>query len=115
MNDDPCAGCGMCCADQGTPPGYAMFLSSDPPAYLAGSDDERRWLSAPESARREVQDAFDADRSYGDGPCCWYDTDTRRCRHHASRPSTCREFDAGSDDCRTYRVAGGLIPLPLVG
>jgi Fe-S-cluster containining protein len=38
-----------------------------------------------------------------DQACLWLDRETMRCRYHALRPSFCRDFEVGSDDCLDVR------------
>ncbi len=38
-----------------------------------------------------------------DGPCIWFDLQTRTCKHHEHRPSVCRDFEIGSSQCREWR------------
>ena len=38
-----------------------------------------------------------------DGPCVWFDHDTRQCKHHEHRPRVCRDFQVGSKDCLAWR------------
>lgn len=39
-----------------------------------------------------------------DSPCCWFDLETKRCRHYEQRPKICRDFVVGSDNCLTCRT-----------
>jgi Fe-S-cluster containining protein len=48
-----------------------------------------------------------ADRERRAEPCLWYDPVTRRCLHYDWRPSACREFVPGSDDCMAIREYSG--------
>ena len=93
---DPCAGCGLCCAEQGTPP-FTRFGDDRPPPELD-------WDVETHAGR------------YDEGlPCLWYDTTTKRCRHYEHRPQACREAVVPGDEiCNGFRADGGLIPLPTL-
>lgn len=41
--------------------------------------------------------------SSDDPACIWLDRNTKRCRYHEQRPSICREFEIGSEDCHAWR------------
>jgi len=97
MPDDPCGGCGLCCAEQGTPPFTRCDDDCPPP--------ELEWDVETHAGR------------YDDGlPCLWYDTEDKRCRHYDHRPQACREAVVpGDESCDGFRVGGGLLPLGVVG
>lgn len=86
-------GCGLCCAEQGTPP---MLM------------DEYARLPAALQWDRDTHH----DR-YGDAlPCLWFDTEAKRCRHYEHRPEACREaVKPGDEDCGLFRRVAGLDPL----
>ena len=77
---------------------------------LEGHPGESFWHALPDHLRRELEMVLTEEKDSGvtmDGPCIWLDPDSRRCRHHEYRPSVCREFEIGSQECldwrRTYR------------
>jgi len=91
--DDPCGGCGLCCAGQGTPP-FTRCGGDSPPPHLEWDIESHKWR-------------------YDDGlPCLWYDAEGRRCRHYDHRPLACREAVVpGDESCNEFRAGGGLLPL----
>ena len=98
-----CDGCGACCTHIPCPPGYPDLI------LHPGLDgfDRRQVARLPDDARKALLDwigdgSKDVFRRYmtENGPCCWFDVETRKCRWHAWRPSICREFEMGGDDCR---------------
>jgi len=69
------------------------------------------WHRLPENLKSELE-AYIANYSlpnYGknvesfDGPCCWFNQETRQCRHHQHRPNVCRDFSTGSRPCLEWR------------
>jgi Fe-S-cluster containining protein len=114
--DDPCRGCGACCEYVGAPPGYQFAYDEDgdiPPGWWQ-TDDARAWLALPPELHATldvyyaaVRDGLLDDRELAAEPCLWYDAETRRCSHHPWRPSACRDFEAGSDDCQGMRDYAG--------
>jgi uncharacterized protein len=114
--DDPCRGCGACCEYVGAPPGYQFAYAEEdeiPPGWWQ-TDDARAWLAMPPELRATldayyaaVRDGALLDREVEAEPCLWYDAETRRCSHYPWRPSACRSFEAGSDDCLGMREYAG--------
>jgi len=107
--DDPCRGCGACCGVVGAPPGYSFAYPTgeEPPEGWDASDDARAWRAMPAEIRSTLDDYYRAvregavrDREVYAEPCVWYDPVASRCAHYAWRPTACREFEAGGDDCR---------------
>lgn len=105
---DNCDGCGACCLEQQAPPGYSMLLNSpelmaNPEAFAA---DVARLRLLPQEAIDELR-VYLKDLSAGiENPnpaCIWLDQSTMKCRHYENRPSICREFEVGDDDCRGWR------------
>lgn len=86
-------GCGLCCAEMGTPPMLMDEYAALPPALQWDRDAHH-------------------DR-YGDAlPCLWFDTEAKRCKHYEHRPLTCREAVVpGDEDCTLFRKVAGLRPL----
>jgi uncharacterized protein len=104
-----CDNCGACCFEQGSPPGYLMFLDPVPPwaAEIPADDEDRlRFARLPAEAKAVLQlyaEAILAGIADGDGPCVWLDEETNRCRWYAHRPQICRDFEPGSEGCRCWR------------
>lgn len=93
-----CGGCGACCTHLGGPPGYAALLLN-PNMEHWDDDDPKRLAEAPPLARADLLDWI-GDEMPDEGPCCWFDAETRKCRWYAWRPSICREFEMGGESCR---------------
>ena len=126
-----CRGCGVCCLHMGYPPfirpvapisleeidldeQLSAEIAVDPlrrQDLLRGRAGEKWWFLLPEDLREELEDyiAHYQPKNYGgnvetlDGPCCWFDTETRRCQHHEHRPNVCRDFETGSQQCHEWR------------
>ncbi|MEO1529055.1 MAG: YkgJ family cysteine cluster protein [Planctomycetota bacterium] len=93
-----CDGCGACCMHMGYP-AYVLETAKHPA--------EENWLSLPADLKRELE-KFIADYSSPaqgqlDGPCFWFDAETRRCKHHEHRPRVCRDFVVGCNQCLDWR------------
>jgi Fe-S-cluster containining protein len=115
-DDHSCDGCGVCCMQQGSPPGYLYLLQLAPEARARWPDPEdvERIERLPREAlarinryvsrlrRREVS---------GDGPCIWLNQETRQCRFHEHRPEICRNFMVQGEGCASRREEYGLQPL----
>lgn len=108
--------CGACCEHMGTPPGYAAGfpLKGTPLSWFSASEDGRRLRDMPEEIRAELRDYYHAmqrgeveDRTRDvEGvlvPCLWLDPVAKVCKHHQWRPSVCREFEFGGEDCIAAR------------
>ena len=107
-----CAGCGCCCLHMGFP----SFAGVDVNGQGGIGRDAIYWRQMPESIKQDLfqfmqsyqrqpsQETTDTANLSGlDGPCCWYDPETRRCKHHEHRPSVCRDFQIGGTVCRSWR------------
>lgn len=119
---DPCHGCGACCVEQSSPPGYVLVLS---PGYV--DDPEGPYheeyelaLRLPDDLKAELiayGDRLGADDAFAharqDAPCLWLDRATGRCRHYEHRPPICRAFVVGSPGCHGWREAYGHPRLPI--
>ena len=102
----------------GTPPGYASaFPIYGPiPEWFEDSDDWRHWQGVPDEAKAELGEYYRKvavgeieDRTAKDDlPCLWWDFGTRKCKYHEHRPSTCREFEVGSEPCIEHRMFRGI-------
>ncbi len=95
-----CGGCGVCCMHMGYP------------AFLNGSEtqaDEEYSTSLPIDLKTELLHFIAAYQPPPvgdlDGPCVWFDMQSRGCKHHAHRPRVCRDFAIGSQGCLDWRQA----------
>lgn len=108
---ESCEGCGACCLEQATPPGYVAYLTGLF-SLDDGSDDAARIKALPADLRAELDSYIDrAARTGGHSeiePCLWYDQSTRQCKHYDLRPQICREFEADSDFCHSWRRQYGI-------
>ena len=99
-----CDNCGACCMHMGYPPFAGMYDGGDP-----------EWLelreSHPELAAAARQGAIDG-RGDAELPCIWLDPQTRRCRHYELRPSVCRDFERGTEECIDHRERRGILNAP---
>ena len=103
-----CDGCGACCFEQGSPPGYLWLLQLDAAARSSWPDEEdaARIDEIPADALAVIQDyarKLGSGEVSGEGACCWLDQQTLRCRWYDHRPQICRDFEVGSEACRTWR------------
>ena len=105
-----CRDCGACCFEQGSPPSYVVFLVEPMPPWVAeipaDDPDRLRCAAMPEEARdaiRQYRAALMAGEADGDGPCCWLDLETKRCRWYEWRPEICRDLTPGSEGCQGWR------------
>lgn len=106
---DTCDGCGACCLQQESPPGYLIIALRDE-AY--DEEDRRRYEAMPEEARREIE-KYAADLGEHGHPnnniCIWFDEETRKCRYYEHRPSICRDaLQVGDAGCRSWRQEYGI-------
>lgn len=119
MIDVTCDDCGACCRHVGTPPGFALYFpvaGQLTPEWGWQNEDGLIIAAMPEDVYRELRDYYAAvdrgevaDRTQDDAtPCLWFDEGTKRCRHHAHRPSICREFPVGDEDCLKFRQQWGV-------
>lgn len=117
LTPEDCKGCGACCQAMGHP----VFCRDRPgwrdldPAF---HDSIEEWLRLPEHLKRELDEHLDRlDEEYrlglrpraddGGEPCIWLQADGT-CRHYEHRPSVCREFETGGDECRAWRREMGM-------
>lgn len=105
-----CSGCGACCREMVTPPMYVALLIN--PAWLGDDEDSQRVRELPDDLRHELLDDFErrricdhAGRRY---VCLWFDEATKGCKHYELRPSICREFEMGSEECHGWRREYGI-------
>jgi len=80
-------GCGVCCMEQLSPPGYVMLLSSpeliDEVELFAA--DVERLMNLPDEAMNELREYMQRllSSASSDGePCIWLDLQSMRCRFH---------------------------------
>lgn len=106
-----CDGCGACCMQQGSPPGYLMVMNWNPAwGDMSGVEDMKadieRFKKLPAEALRILKDYEKAvlkNATAEDMPCVWLDLNTKRCRFHEHRPQICRDFEIGCKGCRSWR------------
>lgn len=105
-----CDDCGACCFEQGSPPGYELFVVDPAPAWVseipADDPDRLRAAALPPEARKAIRlyhASLTAGKGDGDRPCCWLDLATNRCRWYEHRPEICRELMPGSEGCQAWR------------
>lgn len=93
-----CEGCGVCCLHMG----YPAFIQP-----VEHSSDEAYWRGMPRDLKDEllsyIADYQPPEPGQLDGPCFWFDSETRQCKHHQHRPSVCRNFKVGGIGCRHWR------------
>ena len=109
-----CDDCGACCIAMESPPGYAMCFPPVGEPLLGGvaeSEDYAIVRRIPARLRAELRRYYQRLRDESgfepgrrDQPCIWFDEQTGRCRNYAYRPTTCREFQIGSEGCRACRA-----------
>ena len=70
------------------------------------AEDAQRLRALPAAVMSELREYLKdllAGNEREDPACIWFDQDTGHCRHHEHRPSVCREFEVGSEDCIEWR------------
>ena len=87
-----CGGCGVCCLEQSVPP------------FLDDIDFVPRELLAEVLEVLKHEDERTAQKL----PCSWFDTQTRKCKHHEHRPNICREYETGGELCLEIREKYGV-------
>ncbi len=99
-----CLRCGACCEQQGTPPAYVLICEDEP--GVIDPRDVRRFLAASEEAQ-EILEQYVRDLrakvATPDGPCRWWNPETRLCRFYKYRPQMCRDFPPGSLACHDWQ------------
>lgn len=80
---------------------------------IAGHPGESYWHTLPKELKSEwlqFVSSYEADRKLNgttdslDGPCFWFDMESRKCKHHEFRPRVCRDFEVGSEPCVEWRA-----------
>lgn len=111
-----CDGCGACCLEQESPPGYlGMAFNGLDAAY--DDEDRDRYENMPADARKKIEDYAAFMESNGwehpnNSICIWFDEETRKCSHYEWRPSICRdELEINDEGCRTWRQHYGIDQL----
>ena len=104
-----CNRCGVCCMEQGSPPGYLFLMHASPNGHADWPDQEdiARLAALPQEAKDVIVAYIGRLRRgevSGDGPSCWLDLNTRRCRFYRHRPEICRNLEVGSDGCLRWRA-----------
>ena len=88
-HSDPfnCLNCGCCCLQVGMPPFTGQEINL-----------------LPKEIKKVIQFHWrnDQDRPYGN-PCYFFNFKTCKCAIYDNRPNTCRDYEAGSEDCRDVR------------
>lgn len=95
-----CKTCGHCCEGLGVPP--FDYDENDMP-FEDGLDD----FCLPPELLKEIHDAMEQD-GWQSKPCCWFDTETRLCRHYEHRPDACARFEPGNPFCQEILEHHGL-------
>ena len=104
MNEINCTDCGVCCMEQGSPPGYVYIHNGG--VDWPDEEDVERFNQLPTKARVEIKKYADRLKSQpprSDGPCIWLDRESKQCRYYEHRPNICRDLDVGSEGCRFWR------------
>lgn len=92
-----------------SPPGYAMFAGPSSKFWLNHTTEDHPdrliFDAMPEDLKQDLRQFYrrDMDSDQHDKPCCWYDAETKRCRHYEYRPTICREFEPGEEGCHEWR------------
>ena len=73
----------------------------------ADDEDYERAMALPDELKRELLTYRDRLAAGGKHPrggvCLWLNEATGGCRHYDLRPSICREFEMGSEECHSWR------------
>jgi Fe-S-cluster containining protein len=123
ITEAECRGCGACCRHVGHPMFHIDregWFGGTPghPVFYDDYEDGIRKAELPPELERELREYWArlfaecrrGERPYADDlgePCIWLEEDGT-CRHYAHRPSVCRDFEVGGDDCRRFRRNQGI-------
>lgn len=94
-----CEDCGACCLGIGSP--IALYASRPHHAWPHPF--------RPDNLPRELIEEIDfhfSGLARGQEPqdcCLWFDSTTRRCKHHEFRPEVCRDYELGGRACLRRR------------
>lgn len=105
-----CRGCGACCQHVGVPMGFYPAIGGSEYGTME-PENTALWETLPEDAREiyiRTWDAYQRGEYDIDGPCCWLDQATQRCRFHDHRPRVCRDFEVGGGSCLGWRRVRGI-------
>lgn len=97
-----CDGCGLCCSFIKTPPHRVRWGAGEAgpsPRDPADSIDCERLIAAPAEAKRLYVESR-TQETLEDGPCVWFDRNSKQCRFYEFRPTACRIFETGGEGCR---------------
>ena len=104
-----CDGCGACCMEQSSPPGYVAILARPDEDFADSpfSEDAERLRRMPMKIKatllRYMHELLKSSRR-GETWCIWLDPMTRKCAHYAWRPDICRDaVEIGDAGCRAWR------------
>lgn len=109
---ESCNGCGACCREQESPPGYVLFLLGEGDGWPDEADAER-FNSLPPEALQSLKDHHARIMSGERRPnqaCIWFEPATKGCRFYEHRPQICRELEVGSEGCRNWRKEYNVFP-----
>lgn len=100
MTTNFCTNCGLCCMHMRTPP----FIGPTDPEFKALPPELKKelneWLSTGQQSPRFSY----LERNHSDNvPCAWLNVASGQCLHYEHRPQICRDYEVGSQSCRTVR------------
>ena len=103
-----CDGCGACCLMQQSPPMYVYWLDMPEDDNNRDDEDWQRANSLPSHLKDELREhrrrlRYGGKPDHDDQACIWLDQSTMKCKHYEHRPSICRDFQVGSDECFGWR------------
>jgi Fe-S-cluster containining protein len=105
-----CEGCGACCREMHSPPGWASFAGPAADYWIANADPEDEdwqiFQAIPEPIKQELREFYAEDFIKEGDPhdaCFWYDAEKKQCKHYEHRPTICREFEIGEPACHRWR------------
>ena len=108
-----CDGCGACCREQESPPGYLVLMVQGADLWQ-DDDDIRRFAELPAEARAILDEhlrRLRAGERRENLACVWFDVQTKRCKFYEHRPSICREtLQPGDEACRRWREEYRILP-----
>lgn len=108
---ESCDGCGACCLQQESPPGYLPYITG---IYPQDDTDDCRRVNELSTELKQQLAAYVMRLRLGKGHpnnnvCLWFDERTRQCKHYELRPDICRVgLELGDDACRRWRKRYGV-------